>query len=46
VVEGAVLGGCRWRVKMTMTSVNHSAVMALSARCVVNISLCIDLVKM
>lgn len=31
---------------MTMMQVNHPAVMAVTAFCIVNISLCIHLVKM
>lgn len=42
MIERGVLG--RWRVKIT--EVNYPAVMAVNALCIVNISLCLDLVKM
>lgn len=39
MLERAVQGGWRWRVKMTMMQVNHPAVMAATAFCIVNISM-------
>lgn len=44
MIERGVLGRWSWRVKIT--EVNYPAVMAVNALCIVNISLCLDLVKM
>lgn len=38
MLERAVLAGWSWRVKMTIMQVNNPAVMAVTAFCIVNIS--------